>query len=78
MSNWEDVQKVIKFLKYYIDSMPMVVHKKKRGALSEFKKRLLTKRKKKKGSKKSTTLLLCREMETWKSWVDTIDIKWVQ
>jgi len=29
--------------------MPMVVHKKKRGALSEFKKQLLTKRRKRRG-----------------------------
>jgi hypothetical protein len=49
MNNWEDVEKVIKFLKYHIDNMPMVVHKKKRGALSEFKKQLLTKRRKRRG-----------------------------
>jgi hypothetical protein len=49
MSNWEDVEKVIIFLKYHIDSIPMVVHKKKRGALSEFKKQLLTKRRKRRG-----------------------------
>lgn len=29
--------------------MPMVVHKKKRGALSEFKKQLLTKRRNRRG-----------------------------
>jgi hypothetical protein len=49
MNNWEDVEKIIKFLKYHIDNMPMVVHKKKRGALSEFKKQLLTKRRKRRG-----------------------------
>jgi hypothetical protein len=45
--------------------------------LSEAKKKLLIKEESKKGKTISTTPLLCRELATWKSWVDVVDIKWV-
>lgn len=74
MNNWEDAQRT-KYLQDHIDNTPLITQKKMKGALSILKKKLPIENENKGNQKKSIMSFLYREMETWKIWVNTTNMK---